>query len=129
VTVIFAPPGTQADRLLMRRARDIGNLNNTVMVTSDRRISRLAFAYGIETMSSEEFALLIGFRPVEIEERAPSEQEKPKRHIEIVYEKDPNPVVTPQEIAYWLPIFKRRLHLARAARMATRLKAGNKGRK
>src|SRR4051794_35910171 len=59
VTVIFAPPRTSADDLIMKRARDmIGS--GLVLVTSDRRILRLAFAYGIETIPSEEFALLLG---------------------------------------------------------------------
>jgi hypothetical protein len=97
----------------MRRARDLGN--QFVMVTSDRRILRLAFAYGIETMPSEEFALLIGFRPVEVDPEIPAPADQ-KPTAAIVYEKDPNPVVTPQEIAYWLPIFKRRLYEARAQR-------------
>jgi len=118
VTVIFAPAGTSADSLLMRRTREIG-VSGVILVTSDRRILRLAFAYGIETMASEEFALLIGYRPVEREPEA-VEPENPRRFT-FVYEKDPNPVVTPQEIAYWLPIFKQRLHLARAAWLAKRL--------
>ena len=92
------------------------------MVTSDRRILRLAFAYGIETLSSAEFAILIGFRPVEVEpESQPSKLipgQEPR--ITFVYEKDPNPVVSPQEIAYWLPIFERRLERARAARVTKR---------
>jgi predicted RNA-binding protein with PIN domain len=118
VTVIFAPPGVQADALLMRRAREMGNLNGIILVTTDRRITRLAFAYGMETMASEEFALLLGFRPVEIEPEQPTQ----KRRIRIVFEKDPNPRVTMDEIAYWLPIFKRKLHEVRAARMAERIK-------
>ncbi len=115
VTVIFAPPRTSADELIMRRAREMQG-PSLVLVTSDRRILRLAFAYGIETMSSEEFALLIGFRPVEVEPD-PDPPAKPEnlRNV-IVYEKNPNPVVTPQEIAYWLPIFKRRLAEARLRR-------------
>jgi uncharacterized protein len=110
VTVIFAPPGTSADHLIMRRARDM--LGPTlVIVTSDRRIVRLAYAYGIETISSEEFALMIGFRPVEIEPEP--DKPAPNPHNVITYEKNPNPVVSPQEVAYWLPIFKRRLAEAR----------------
>jgi uncharacterized protein len=110
VTVIFAPPGTSADHLIMRRARDMLG-PSLVLVTSDRRIVRLAYAYGIETISSEEFALMIGFRPVEIEPEADRPATNPRNVI--TYEKNPNPVVTPQEVAYWLPIFKRRLAEAR----------------
>jgi uncharacterized protein len=116
VTVIFAPSGTSADSLLMRRAREIGNLKNMIMVTSDRRIARLAFAYGIETMASEEFALMLGFRPIEIEQEPNTPPEK--RKVEIVFDKDPNPKVTMEEIAYWLPIFKRKLAQARVAQRA-----------
>jgi predicted RNA-binding protein with PIN domain len=115
VTVIFAPPRTSADALIMRRARDMQG-PSLVLVTSDRRILRLAFAYGIETMSSEEFALLIGFRPVEIKPDPPEPAKAPSPRNLVIYEKDPNPVVTPQEIAYWLPIFKRRLVEARLRR-------------
>ena len=118
VTVIFAPSGTQADSLLMRRAREIGNLKDVVLVTSDRRITRLAYAYGMTSMSSEEFALLLGFRPVEREPLENTPESKPR--ICIVYEKDPNPVVSAQEIAYWLPIFKQKLEAAHAERIAAR---------
>ena len=115
VTVIFAPHGTSADTLLMRRAREIGN--QLLLITSDRRILRLAFAYGLETMASEEFALLLGFRPVEIDPEVNSGSTIGKAVVPtVVYEKDPNPVVSPQEIAYWLPIFKRRLAESRARR-------------
>ncbi len=110
VTVIFAPPRTSADHLIMRRARDMLG-PALVLVTSDRRIVRLAYAYGIETISSEEFALMIGFRPVEIEPE--HDKPAPNPRSVITYEKNPNPVVTPQEVAYWLPIFKRRLAEAR----------------
>lgn len=121
VTVIFAPPRTQADTLLMRRAKEAGNLKDLVLVTSDRRIARLAYAYGLETMASEEFALMIGFRPVEITQAETTASAAPPPQITIVYEKNPNPLVTPQEIAYWLPIFKRKLAEVRAAAAQTRL--------
>ncbi|MCC7207333.1 MAG: NYN domain-containing protein [Anaerolineae bacterium] len=124
VKVIFAPPRTSADNLIMRRARDYGNFRDMVLVTSDRRILRLAHAYGIETMASEEFALLIGFRPVEVEETPQSDRKNgarsPEKDVKIVFDKDPNPVVTQAEIAYWLPIFKRRLAIARAARTVSK---------
>jgi predicted RNA-binding protein with PIN domain len=113
-TVIFAPSGTSADSLIMRRARDM--LPSLVLVTSDRRILRLAFAYGIETIPSEEFALMIGFRPVEPDPEAARPDQSSQARPAIIYEKDPNPVVTPQEIAYWLPIFKHRLAEARLRR-------------
>lgn len=119
VTVIFAPPRTSADELIMKRARDMIS-QGLVIVTSDRRILRLAYAYGIETMASEEFALMLGFRPIEREDDPPPSSANgsanPGTPAARVYEKDPNPVVSPQEIAYWLPIFKRRLHEARLKR-------------
>src|SRR5438045_1969371 len=121
VTVIFAPPGVQADSLLMRRARDfLKSPDPLIMVTSDRRIRRLAFAYGIETLSSPEFAILIGFRPVEVEPEI-GQPPEPKR-ITFVYDKDPDPKITPAEVAYWLPIFERRLERARALRLMQRRK-------
>lgn len=122
VMVIFAPPRTQADTLLMRRAKDIGqgNLRDIILVTSDNRIVRLARAYGMETMSSEEFALLLGFRPVEVD---PDMRRQPgkKAEVKIVFEKNPNPVVTQQEIAYWLPIFKQRLSMVQLKRAQDRV--------
>lgn len=123
VTVIFASSGQQADTLLMRRAREHGTIkgkyDDMVLVTSDRRILRLAFAYGIDTMASEEFALMIGFRPVEREVEDPAKANgKTEKRIAFVYEKDPNPVISTQEIAYWLTVFKRRQWEVRAARMA-----------
>ncbi len=121
VTVIFAPSGTQADTLLMRPARELTKTPFT-MVTSDRRILRLAFAYGIETLSSPEFAIMIGFRPVEVEPTVePGKPPAPPR-MTIVYDKDPNPVISPQEVAYWLPIFEQRLDKVRAARRKSRRK-------
>jgi predicted RNA-binding protein with PIN domain len=122
VTVIFAPPRTQADALLMRRAKEMGNLKDIILVTSDVRILRLARAYGMETMQSEEFALLLGFRPVEV---TPEESKRTgkKAGIQIVYEKDPNPTVSQDEIAYWLPIFKRKMQLVQLSRAEARVQA------
>jgi predicted RNA-binding protein with PIN domain len=118
-TVIFAPPGTQADTLLMRRARElIDPRDPLLLVTSDRRILRLAFAYGIETLSSPEFAIMIGFRPVEVDEQPIKSHSLPApARVTFVYDKDPNPTITQQEVAYWLPIFERRLEQARAVRV------------
>lgn len=126
VTVIFAPHGTQADTLLMRRARDlIDPRDPLVLVTSDRRILRLAFAYGIDTISSPEFAIMIGFRPVETEPEPNKPPATPPR-ISFVYDKDPNPVISPQEVAYWLPIFEKRLKESRLARREERAKGTRK---
>jgi predicted RNA-binding protein with PIN domain len=120
VKVIFAPSGTQADALLMRRARElIDPRDPLIMVTSDRRILRLAFAYGIETLSSPEFAIMLGFRPVD-EDSLPDKPAPVQPRLTIVYDKDPNPTITQQEIAYWLPIFEKRLEQARAARVMQR---------
>jgi predicted RNA-binding protein with PIN domain len=116
VSVVFAPPGHQADALLMRRAREHGtikgNYGSMILVSSDRRIAQMCFAYGIETMTSEEFAVLIGFRPVERE----IEPGKPETRIYFTFEKDPDPVVSKDEIVYWLTIFKRHQAEVRAAR-------------
>ncbi|HLY28030.1 MAG TPA: NYN domain-containing protein [Aggregatilineales bacterium] len=125
VTVIFAPAGTQADTLLMRRARDHARAKEPLLlVTSDRRILRLAFAYGIETLSSPEFAIMIGFRPVDIDpegaKAAKARQPRSAQAVKIAYDKEPNPVVSPQEVAYWLPIFERRLQIAHVKRAASR---------
>jgi uncharacterized protein len=124
VTVIFAPSGTQADTLLMRRARElIDPRDPLVLVTSDRRILRLAFAYGIETISAPEFAIMIGFRPIEAD---PEPNKPPAPRISLVYDKDPNPVITSQEVAYWLPIFEKRLKEVRLARHEERIKGTSK---
>lgn len=128
VTVIFAPPGHQADTLLMKRAREIGGLRgkfkDMILVTSDRRIVRLAFAYGITTMPSEEFALLIGFRPIERDDDSVPVQGNAalSKTIEVVYEKDPNPVISPEEIAYWLVVFKRKIYDTRLKKQAAQKK-------
>lgn len=116
VCVRFAPSGVQADNLLMRRVRDMTNTHSVILVTSDDRILRLCHAYGVETLFSEEFALMLGFRPVERDD----ETQPGKKRIEIVYDKDPDPNVTVQEVAYWLPIFKRRLIEAQQAQEAAR---------
>lgn len=113
VTVIFASPGQQADSLLMKRARDKGTIKgqygDMILVTSDNRILDLCWAYGIETLSSEEFALQLGFRPVEREVETPGEPgQPPQKRVYITFEKDPDPHVTTEEIAYWLTMFKRR---------------------
>ena len=122
VKVIFAPSGTQADTLIMRRARELLDPRDPLLlVTSDRRILRLAFAYGIETLSSPEFAIMIGFRPVEDDDILPDKaQPTAQPRITFVYDKDPNPHISPQEVAYWLPIFERRLERSRAARAMQR---------
>jgi predicted RNA-binding protein with PIN domain len=126
VTVIFAPPGQQADGLLMRRARDVGKgkgqYGDMILVTSDRRILDLCWAYGIETMASEEFALLLGFRPVEKEVEPVQPGQPAEKRVYITFEKDPDPFVSPTEIAYWLTIFKRRQYEVRLARRQASVK-------
>jgi predicted RNA-binding protein with PIN domain len=126
VRVEFAPARTSADDILMRRAREQCGQRGFVLVTSDRRIVQLCYAYGIETLSSEEFALLIGFRPVEPdpeEEAATDKKNVDPTRIRVVYAKDPNPMVSKGEIAYWLPIFERKLQIARAARVKAKMEA------
>ncbi len=127
VTVIFAPAGTQADALLMRRARDHARAKEPfILVTSDRRILRLAYAYGIETVSSPEFAIMIGFRPIDIDVTPGTSPLAAKgregQGVKFVYDKDPNPVVSPQEVSYWLPIFESRLQVANVERAAQSIK-------
>ena len=123
-TVIFAPSGTQADSLLIRRAREMNKQQDALLlVTSDRQILRLASALGIKTLSSPEFAIRIGFRPVEM---APdSGKPSTPQRVTLVNDKESNPVVTTQDVAYWLPIFEQRLEVARAARAARGEKGAN----
>src|SRR5258708_12722256 len=92
-TVIFAPSGTQADALLIRRAREMTKQRDALLlVTSDRQILRLASTYGIKTLSSPEFAIRIGFRPVEME----SESSKPStpQRVTLANNKESNPFLT-----------------------------------
>ena len=123
-TVIFAPSGTQADSLLIRRAREMNKQQDALLlVTSDRQILRLASALGIKTLSSPEFAIRIGFRPVEMASES-SKASTPQR-VTLANGKESNPVVTTQDVAYWLPIFEQRLELARTARAARGEKGAN----
>mgnify|MGYP001233769482 CR=1 FL=1 len=126
VEVIFAPPRTPADRLIMKRASALrAKSQEFVLVTSDDHIRQLGFAYGLEMIASEEFALLIGFRPVEVpddDDSPQSDANQPRKtRTVILYDKDPNPVISQQEINYWLPIFQHKLHQVRAAKAAKEL--------
>ncbi len=86
---------------------------------------QLAFAYGVECLASEEFALMLGFRPVEVplENPAADPEKATETRTIIIFEKDPNPIVSKQEIAYWLPIFQQKLHEAQAAKMEAEIAA------
>ncbi len=88
VTVIFAPPGTPADRLLIARIRRASDPASLVVVTSDRAIIAEAQNRKMRVIRSSDFVQIL-YTPT----RAPVEDE------------DTNPVITAEEVAYWLVIF------------------------
>src|SRR5579863_530033 len=91
VTVIFAPHGVTADRLLIRRIRSLIGTTGIAVVSSDRAIVREAERRGVQIIRSHDFAasLVTPTRSAHDEDAGA----------------DTNPVITAAEVAYWLEQF------------------------
>jgi predicted RNA-binding protein with PIN domain len=89
VRVIFAPPRTPADKLIIDRMRALSDVRAMVVVSSDRAIRAVAEQRGIRVIGSADFASALN---------APARRTVKK-------DEDANPVVTAAEVDYWLKIF------------------------
>jgi hypothetical protein len=64
VTVVFAPTGRNADRVLIERIRRSRNPQGLIVVTSDREVIAAAERRGARVVHSEEFADELEVAPV-----------------------------------------------------------------
>ena len=92
VTVIFAPHGTTADSLLIRRIHTLSDTAGMAVVTSDRAIVSEAERRSLPVIRSAAFAAILA-APLQATDR------------NIDAGENPNPVITAAEIAYWLEVF------------------------
>ncbi len=88
VTVIFAPHGTTADTLLIRRIKSTSDPASLTVVSSDRVIVGAARQHKVGVILSPDFVQML-----ESPTQTPVDDE------------DANPIITAAEVAYWLAIF------------------------
>ena len=91
VKVVFAPTGSSADRLIIRRLPRIRDRQSWLIVTSDRQILSAASERHLRTERSEDFAARLRAHPAESDAADPRE-----------------PHLSEGEIEMWLRHFKRR---------------------
>ena len=68
VQVVFASGRSSADRVMVERIYKIQDIKGWVIVTSDNDVMSRARRRGMETMHSEEFALMLDAPPPKIED-------------------------------------------------------------
>ncbi len=68
VQVVFASGRSSADRVMVERIYKIQDIKGWVIVTSDNDVMSRARRRGMETMHSEEFALLLEAPPPKVED-------------------------------------------------------------
>ena len=92
VKVIFAPAGRSADSLLLSRIENVRNPGEYTLVSSDRRIIRLAESRRMPVLRSEAFAIRMG-------------QEQAQRMGNLATESVDDPQMNAGEVEMWLDIF------------------------
>jgi uncharacterized protein len=78
VKVIFAPAGSTADDLIVRKVRQARDKRQLTVITSDRDLATIVRREGCQVMRSEDFASLLGPPPREVS----SEQEEARRRAD-----------------------------------------------
>jgi len=68
VQVVFASGRSSADRVMVERIYKIQDIKGWVIVTSDNDVMSRARRRGMETMHSEEFALMLEAPPPKVED-------------------------------------------------------------
>lgn len=89
IEVVFAPHGSSADAIIVRRVAHSHNPREWLVVTSDRELATTVARYGARVCSAQEFATELGTRrdtPLAPKEVPP----------------------TPQEVEWWLTLFENR---------------------
>jgi hypothetical protein len=92
VKVIFAPAGRSADSLLLSRIENVRNPGEYTLVSSDRRIIRLAESRRMPLLRSEDFAIRMS-------------QEQEQRMGNSITESVDDPHMNAGEVEMWLDIF------------------------
>jgi predicted RNA-binding protein with PIN domain len=90
VEVRFAPPGMPADTLLIKRIREVKDVNSVLVITSDRVIREVARQQRIRSMPSAEFATLLHLKTG-----------KPRP----IAEDRPESDTSSEDVEYWLKRF------------------------
>mgnify|MGYP001301317089 CR=1 FL=1 len=91
VEVVFAHGGTNADRIILERVGAARDARRWQIVSDDRAIVDEARRRGMQVLSAREFAARLGAA------RAPGNAD----------DEDPNPHISPDDVAYWQREFSR----------------------
>ncbi len=86
VKVVFAHGGTTADGILLERIRELNDPNRFIVISADQQITQAAMRRRIRVLSPGDFAEQL------ISPSVPNDS-------------DPNPHLTPDEIAEWMRLF------------------------
>jgi predicted RNA-binding protein with PIN domain len=88
VTVIFAPHGTPADALLLRRIRDARDPGKWWVVSGDQQIVQVAQRRRMKVIAPRAFAAELEAPPMPDDD-------------------DPNPHLSPEDVEEWLNLFRK----------------------
>jgi predicted RNA-binding protein with PIN domain len=99
LTIQFAPSGKTADQVIIERIRQLKNPQETVVVTSDRAVARMAQQYHVRVIDSRTFARQL------LQPGTSSLTPDQGSHADIK--------LSPEEVEDWLRLFNRRNHKQR----------------
>ncbi|MCK6579237.1 MAG: NYN domain-containing protein [Anaerolineae bacterium] len=103
VEVIFASPGTNADRIMRERIQALRDPRQWTVVSNDREVLAAAQARKVRTLRSVEFAPLLHGTAVGAKTPPPAPGKTPE--VEDAGSAA-NPRVSPAEVEQWLNVFK-----------------------
>jgi predicted RNA-binding protein with PIN domain len=99
LTVLFAPPGKTADQVIVDRVRQLKNPQETIVVTSDQAVARMAQQYHVRVIDSRTFARQL----LQPGTGSLTQDQGSQADIKL----------SPEEVEEWLRVFKRRNHKQR----------------
>lgn len=105
VEVIFASPGTNADRIMRERIQSLRDPGQWVVVSNDREVLAAAQARKIKTMRSAGFAPLL--QGTAVGTKAPPPPNRASTPADDLGSAA-NPRISPAEVEQWLDLFQKK---------------------
>lgn len=91
ITIVFAPPGSTADAMIVHRVQKSSNPQSILVVTADRTLAGRVKALGARVQDAREFGVALESPAGELSEDAPAWKDRPP---------------PPEEVEAWLSIFE-----------------------